>query len=432
MANVNVLRRENQKEDQFTFPGRKKRTLFFICLSIIAVVLNIFRLASSHGDVSANAPIRPNVLPMVVPRVESMRKIRVESIRKNGVESIRKNRHSNNDNAVQGTKPSPRGSIVIAMGFCCSKKSQQLDEKEVLSIGVQHRHGKKAYDVAALLSARLWLQQDPSLKVLILLAYTNTTESKAEMQRMTELVEMAGAIPWPYSVAWSSNPDKACVRAGQMARMFAHESGLFKDNDFVITADVDIFPVNVTRMLAPVRETNKEGNFYKVWLGTYQWTFHGGARNAGTIALGQVGQSQADWRHAMQASDLDLKKAIDIAVNATEYSWGVDQSILTVALMNDQLCWFPPDYGFWTQQHIPLPYKVSRNHTFDDSQSCLKNNAGHYDKLKGAECLQRFHPNNLKCTWVHFLPSVTEGQMVETYDTIGGMYPNHRKGVPVH
>lgn len=168
MANV------SQKEDQFTFPSRKKRILFFICLSIIAVVLNIFRLASSNVDVRSNAPIRSNVNipPMVVP----------------GVESVRKNRHGNNDNAVPGTKPSPRGSIVIAMGFCCSKDSQQLDEKEILSIGVQHRHGKKACDVAALMSVRLWLQQDPSLKVLILLAYTNTTESKAEVQRMTELV----------------------------------------------------------------------------------------------------------------------------------------------------------------------------------------------------------------------------------------------------
>jgi hypothetical protein len=276
--------------DKFTFSSLKC-LLLFLCAGIILSTFELL-LAASFNLSGSSYTSMFNDLPTVVPRIEL----------------IRTNQYGNY--TVPGTKPSSRGSIVIAMGLCCSKKSQQIDEEGVVSGGVAHRHGKKAYDVAAFLSARLWLQQDPSLKVVIMLAYTNTTESKAEMQRMTGLVEMAGAIPWPYSVAWSSDPDKACVRAGQTSRMFAHESGLVADSDFVITADADIFPVNATRMLAPVRETNKKGDFYRLWLGTYQWTFQRGTKHAGTIALGQVGQSAADWRHAMELSELDLKKAI--------------------------------------------------------------------------------------------------------------------------
>jgi hypothetical protein len=352
-----------------------------------------------------------------------------------------------------------RSSIVIAMGVCCDLSAQKATQAEQ----PKHRHQAKPYAQAAVLATRLWKAQAADmtimmaanarpnaqvevevkidLKVLVLLAYTES--SKEELQLYTGWIERAGGIVWPYDVSAYKDPATACIRAAQMGRLFAatDHSSIVSDSDYVITSDVDVFPVNATQLLAPIfaRNPADNNNYYRIWMSQYEWA----VTKKKTIPMAFIGQSARDWKRGLEKTGdqpqrlgLDLPTAIALSLQVAlgNYPWGCDQIIGTASIINSQLCDFPDTYlEYWKTEHtvaglVPqetLDTMTNRNLEQSDSDnailpvlSCLKDNAGFSEK----QCLTT--PDD-SCTWVHFFPTVSLQQLQAAYDAIAAKYSNH-------
>jgi hypothetical protein len=332
-----------------------------------------------------------------------------------------------------------RSRIVIAMGVCCDLSAQKATQAEQPT----HRHQAKPYAQAAVLATRLWKAQAADmiikvdLKVLVLLAYTES--SKEELQRYTGWIERAGGIVWPYDVSAYKDPATACIRAAQMGRLFAatDHTSVVLDSDYVITSDVDAFPVNATQLLAPIFARNPADNnhYYRVWMSKYE-----DVTRKLTIPMCFIGQSARDWKRGLektgaQPQRLDLPTAIALSLQDTgNYPWGYDQMVGTASIINSQLCDFPDTYlKHWKTKHnatglVPqetLDAMTNRHLDQSDSDnailpvlSCLKDNAGFNEK----QCLTT--PDN-SCTWVHFFPTVSLQQLQAAYNAIATKYSNY-------
>lgn len=217
--------------------------------------------------------------------------------------------------------------VVIVFGVCLSKIAQrQAQRSEFGTNSGQHQHSKKPYDVAAILATRLWIQQYPSLKVVVLLATKTTATLRShslgvpspleeETIRMSKLVRAAGGIPWVVNTDYSSNPERACVRAAQLGRAFLYESGLVEDDDIIVTSDSDAFPINATARLAPLRQLmDSDSDEARVWISNYGHAL----RNKKTIPFCFIGQSASDWRLSWQMTphNLTFRDAVERSVAA--------------------------------------------------------------------------------------------------------------------
>lgn len=293
--------------------------------------------------------------------------------------------------------------VVISMGICISKRAQSDVHKDMTS----HRHKKKPYDVAAILSTRMWQQQIPSLKVIVVASYPSQDDLPL-LQNFTKSIERAGGQVWPVSTESFSDPAAACIRAAQIGRSFLHESGLLKDDEIVVTSDVDAFPVNATKRLAPLNDRNKEGDFYRAWVSNY------GHALKGSFPMCFLGMTVSDWRMSWQKTNITLSQAVHFGLNETVYTWGVDQLLTTTAFLEGGLCEVPPTHTWYKHNRIHRP-------RVDDTLTC---NKGALDG-NHAQCLSRNIPSK-QCSWVHFLPSVTQSQLESVYTQIGKMYPYFR------
>ena len=193
-----------------------------------------------------------------------------------------------------GTAASPAPRTVIAMSVCVSARAQASVQRN-MKRKHGHAHGAIPFAEAAMLSTQLWLAQNPKLVVLVGLFYVGEV-SRQKAEQVEAKLKRVGARVWKKDMtAFPDRPDDACIRASQLGRAFAFESGMLGDNDVLVTSDVDAFPVDANRLLLPLTKKNMAGGVYKIWL--FNWIY---AEQSGfTIPMSFVAMKVSVWRNAL-------------------------------------------------------------------------------------------------------------------------------------
>mmetsp|Transcript_8386 Transcript_8386/g.13264 ORF Transcript_8386/g.13264 Transcript_8386/m.13264 type:complete len:419 (+) Transcript_8386:105-1361(+) len=322
-------------------------------------------------------------------------------------------------NLSSGIPTELRGQTYIAMSLCCSREAQQETQKEFKGRKESHDHRYKRYDIASVLSGLLW-QLQANVSIAVVLAYVGSSkESQTTLNQTKEMFQEAlagqggGVRIWEYDVSWASNPSAACVRAGQMGRMYLHESGLLQDNDIAITSDADTFPVRASALLPFLHETNPNGEYYRIFMKD----FEGDVRRKYSISLILTGQSIGDWRNSLSITGLPrLHDAIQLSIDGLSLHspWDIDQTILTRALMNSELCKFPDAYDMWGKgKELEIVTQNSTTASIDrDIFTCMKGKIG-----VEYQCLNQFNPRK-GCLYAHFLPDATPQSFIGVYNQI--------------
>jgi FkbM family methyltransferase len=290
------------------------------------------------------------------------------------------------------------GRVAISMGICIEARTRGMPD---------HDHSKKPYAHSAVLATRLWLQQDPKLIVIVLIAHTKHENVSLVVQSLTN----AGATTWDFDVS-AVGGQHACAQAAQLGRMFAFETGMLNDDDLMVTSDADAFPIKVQTILSEFKTVNREGNPYQVWASQYDYAFSRGH----TIPATFVAMQCQTWRRVFKA---DFVTTLKMASHM-EYYWGIDQTVLTARLWQSGLCTFPSGSAVLQQIH-----DQSRGCVWDfsplmvdDSLTC-HHGTGNRDKR---QCLTQppalseieSHP----CTWVHFLPTADAKTLDLSFENI--------------
>jgi hypothetical protein len=215
--------------------------------------------------------------------------------------------------------------IVVGFGVCLSKEAQEKTQKEQPG----HNHQRKPYDVAAILSTRLWRQQQVE-KVVVALVVPRLDDYQGDLRTMSRSIRAAGGVPWVISTHKSKDPHKACIRASQMARSFVHESGFVNEQDIVVTSDSDAFPINATKQLGPLIELLSPSTTFRVWTSDYFVI----ATKGGTFPLSFIGMRVKDWRDAWKqmGNGLTFQDAINRALDVTVYAVRQVNSVLVILL----------------------------------------------------------------------------------------------------
>ena len=316
-----------------------------------------------------------------------------------------------NDTTI-GIPQNEMGKFYISFGICCSKEAQQTDGKSTGEIYKRHNHSNKRYDIALMLAVSLWkrhYQNNTRVSIFVAAGYIKDNEESEQnlsnlqswLKRVENLFGQRMSITvWPYDV--SSFPDQhlSCVRAGQIGRFYAHESGLVRMNDFIVTTDTDIFPIN-HRAMIPLLDgiRNPCGDFHRVFIASYPRTI-----NSRTIQLGLgIGMAAHDWRRSLNLAGSPLLKDALYEANAlaANDTWWFDQELSTRAIKHSLLC--------------------DHKYNATSTKSTLKEE-GLYTCYKGdgsvlIQCLDKYDKTK-RCSYAHFRPSASEQVMQSAYDEI--------------
>ena len=209
---------------------------------------------------------------------------------------------------------------------------------------------------------------------------------------------------WPIDVSSHPTPNYACVRAGQMGRYYVHESGFVRYDDFVMTSDADVLPMDAAALLPFVNRTNDMGDYHRAYV--RGWAFQMGGKR--TVPLFGTGMTAHDWERSLKAAGApSLRDAIAVALGEKSNTWGYDQRLSTRALQASGLCHFP-----WA----PSTSRAGEH----DVATCLK---GTDEKGNRAQCLDGAALDADKargCEYAHFTPGVDASLFGEIYDSISG------------
>ena len=328
-----------------------------------------------------------------------------------------------------GLPTGSRGRILVSAGLCASPSAQTSTTRET-PVG-RHDHSRKRYDVSAVLSSYLWSAGTSRLldasgnrvevRVVIAVGYfAGDPESEATLATVQSWLNSTSARPntgsedadmipprvdvWPIDVSSYPSPAYACVRAGQMSRYYVHESPFVKYNDFVMTSDADVFPMDAAALLPFVIRTNDKGEYYRAYAKGWATQMEGEQ----TVPLFGTGMTAHDWERSLKAAGAPtLRDAIAGALAATWYTWGYGQRLSTGALIASGLCHFP-----WVQ---------STSHVEKhDGATCLK---GTDETGRLAQCLDgaALDADKIKgCEYAHFTPGADASLFGEVYDRLSG------------
>lgn len=206
------------------------------------------------------------------------------------------------------------------------------------------------YSEAAVWAAKLW--KNFQQKVIITVV---TKSSQWEDNNIVKRLRENGAVV----VHRKPMENFGCITTSQFARMWAFENEAIDNGDIVILTDVDAFPRS-NDVLKPLKIKPDA----KAWIWQYTYSVHSGYTfPMAMIALckldlknilGQYGPSNA-LLQSMHYNKLEERKY-------TEDIWGIDQRIITNALLKNKICSIT-NPRVWTRVKLePL--------AFNDVHSC--------------------------------------------------------------
>jgi len=287
----------------------------------------------------------------------------------------------------------------ITMGLCWSANAQV--------------HGKEnfPYKDAAPLSAQLWMKMTPT-KVILQIVYSEE-EISDELKEYKKELESYGAVVFLVP----TGSDMKCVLKSQMIRLLAYALPFIRDDDIIVTADVDAFVMTkdiYKPLLLPGRQ---------IWIYRYAFTMGTGA----TFMMPFIGIKASVWKNILQY-DLSMdqpdkgllgnglpKMIEDYGTKMSfseSYTWDIDQHILSHAILSSGLCSLPGDNKLWKELNI-------EPRVFDDGKTCW-HGSGIYEDCNNVLWTRnlyiRYKGNN--CKWWHFYPSETYADLRSKFQEI--------------
>ena len=144
------------------------------------------------------------------------------------------------------TNPPKKRQIWITMGLCFTKNTEM--------------YGKKDYPYTSVtpLSIILWYHFFPDIRIIL---YLISTKYEIEDRKILyeETLKQTNV-----EIRWVEEDDVNCVTKSQLIRMWAFQEPMIKDEDILITVDVNLFPDN-ERILNPIFDNPN----LKIWV--FQW-----------------------------------------------------------------------------------------------------------------------------------------------------------------
>jgi len=287
----------------------------------------------------------------------------------------------------------------ITMGLCWSANAQV--------------HGKEnfPYKDAAPLSAQLWMKLTPT-KVILQIVYSEE-EISDELKEYKKELESYGAVVFLVP----TGSDMKCVLKSQMIRLLAYALPFIRDEDIIVTADVDAFVMTkdiYKPLLLPGRQ---------IWIYRYAFTMGTGA----TFMMPFIGIKASVWKNILQY-DLSMdqpdkgllgnglpKMIEDYGTKMSfseSYTWDIDQHILSHAILSSGICSLPGDNKLWKELNI-------EPREFDDGKTCW-HGSGIYEDCNNVLWTRnlyiRYKGNN--CKWWHFYPSETYAELRSKFQEI--------------
>ena len=290
---------------------------------------------------------------------------------------------------VQSAKKTNGTNIWITMGLCWSTNTQY------------HGKNKFPYKDAAPFSSQLWMKLTPA-RVIMQIVYSEAKPSE-ELIQYKETLEGYGAL-----VKLVPSGGMKCVLKAQLIRILAFGLPEVRPNDIVVTADVDAF-VMTPEIAHPLTVLRKK----KIWLYRYELS-----QNMGyTFMMPFIGARAGVWKDILDynGSLEEMIKSYGKKMNfSDDYTWDVDQHIVSHAILSSGLCTIDSGNKLWKELNLEPP-----DPPVDDSSTCWHGSGVYEDcnnKLWTRNVMIRYHGRG--CKWWHFYPDETYKDLKAKFDEI--------------
>ena len=192
-----------------------------------------------------------------------------------------------------------------------------------------HNKSGRNYVEAATLAVKTWASVTGCSVIVTVVSANASLESNVALQKLRQ----TGAVVQHISPVQSLG----CVTTAQVARMFVSQHHAILPEDIIITADADCFPVN-KHVLDPIKQLA-----FKAWVWQHSWSEETGY----TFPISLLGMRAGTWT---QMWGLDLKPVLSSTIEMWSelsnlkagygelYQWGLDQRMVTRALLEKKIC----------------------------------------------------------------------------------------------
>jgi hypothetical protein len=193
---------------------------------------------------------------------------------------------------------------------------------------VTHKYGKQhyKYQEATIEATKLWRALTPAHVLVSVVTKNDTFESHSTIKNLRRSgAEIRRVRPDSSGVG--------CVTTSQTERMYAFESPLISPEDFVVTSDVDAFPIS-HRVLDPLNDTSLQ-----VWVWQHIFAEQTGER----FPMALIGMRSSLWKNTVGTRSLkewiEYMQKTDVVTYLKEQNpWGLDQQLVTRAILDNKLC----------------------------------------------------------------------------------------------
>jgi len=198
-----------------------------------------------------------------------------------------------------------------------------------------------------------------------------------------------------------------CVLTSQLVRLMAFQkTELVGPEDIIITADVDAFIMD-PEILKPLKKK------VSVWIWRYELSYSTGY----TFMMPFIGARSRTWKEMLWFNGSlggmvnHYRSLMDLS---TDYTWDVDQHIVSHAILAGKYCSLQKSNKLWGQ--LKLPPKP-----FRDSKTCW-HGSGIFEDCNNAlwtrNAMIRYQGGG--CKWWHFTPSEGVKEMEKKFQEIMG------------
>lgn len=246
---------------------------------------------------------------------------------------------SRHDNSHTHFENSEGPQTWITMGLCWSENAQV--------------HGKEnfPYKDAVPLSSQLWMKLTPA-KVIVQIVYSEPQIS-TELTEYKKELESYGAVVFLVP----TGTEMKCVLKSQLIRLLAYKLPFVREDDIIVTADVDAF-IMTKEIYHPLLLPGRQ-----IWLYRYGFTLASGS----TFMMPFIGIKASVWRKLLNYDDsmdapqrgflgqglskmvADYGKKMNFSDN---YTWDIDQHILSHSILSSGLCSLPKDNKLWAELNL--------------------------------------------------------------------------------
>ena len=224
---------------------------------------------------------------------------------------------SNNRSTTEPLAHSSSSDVWISLSLCIDDNSEELRRK-----GVKWKQ-QYPYQEAMMAAISLWSTVTRA-KVVVTLVGSDDDDTKRRLDDVIARSKGAGAAA--IRVVSPFDESLGCVMESQIQRMYAYRHPDIRDEDIIVTSDVDSFPTSDV-VLSPLRNRT-----YNAWI--WQWSH---SEYLGlTFPLSFIGLRSSLWKFV--AGDLWGGMARNDANAVGRREWGVDQTLLSRRLLELKLC----------------------------------------------------------------------------------------------